>query len=95
MLSLIVPVGRYQVVIFLKPLTKLCLIDTPCASHAMLAIKEHLVCGANSHCLGHAQSYLWKLTMIVHGPLGCLLLSVNFPCRERKPIAMLVNSLDF
>jgi hypothetical protein len=37
------------------------------------------------------KSYLWKLTVIVHGPLGCLLLSVTFPCRERKPTARLVN----
>jgi hypothetical protein len=29
--------------------------------------------------------------VIVHGPLGCLLLSVTFPCRERKPIVRLVN----
>jgi hypothetical protein len=37
------------------------------------------------------KSYLWKLTMIVHGSLGCLLLKVTFPCRERKLIARLVN----
>jgi hypothetical protein len=37
------------------------------------------------------KSYLWKLTVIVHGPLGCLLLSVTFPCGERKLIVRLVN----
>jgi hypothetical protein len=35
----------------------------------------------------------FKLTVIIHGPLGCLLLSVTFPYRERKPIARLVNFL--
>ncbi len=39
------------------------------------------------------KSYLCKLTMIVHGPLGRLLLSVSTPCRERKLIAELVNFL--
>jgi hypothetical protein len=39
------------------------------------------------------KSYLWKLTVNVHGPLGCLLLSVTFPCQERKLIARLVNIL--
>jgi hypothetical protein len=39
------------------------------------------------------KSYLCKLTVIVHGPLGRLLLSVTTPCRERKLIARLVNFL--
>jgi hypothetical protein len=39
------------------------------------------------------KSYLWELTMIVHGPLGCLLLSATFLCWERKSIARLVNFL--
>jgi hypothetical protein len=39
------------------------------------------------------KSYLCKLTMIVYGPLGCLLLSVTTPCRERKLISRLVNFL--
>jgi hypothetical protein len=39
------------------------------------------------------KSYLCKLTVIVHGPLGRLLLSVSTPCRERKLIAGLVNFL--
>jgi hypothetical protein len=39
------------------------------------------------------KSYLCKLTMIVHGPLGRLLLSVSTPCRERKLITGLVNFL--
>jgi hypothetical protein len=33
------------------------------------------------------------MTLSIHRPLGCLLLSVTFPCRERKPIARLVNFL--
>jgi hypothetical protein len=37
--------------------------------------------------------YLFKLTVIVHGPLGRLLLSITTPCRERKLIARLVNFL--
>jgi hypothetical protein len=37
--------------------------------------------------------YLCKLTVIIHGPLGRLLLSVTIPCRERKPIARLVSFL--
>jgi hypothetical protein len=37
--------------------------------------------------------YLSTLTVIVHGPLGCLLLSVTTPCRERKLITRLVNFL--
>jgi hypothetical protein len=39
------------------------------------------------------KSYLCKLTVIVHGPLGHLLLSVTIPCRESKLIARLVNFL--
>jgi hypothetical protein len=39
------------------------------------------------------KSYLCKLTVIVHEPLGCLLLSVTTPYRERKLIARLVNFL--
>jgi hypothetical protein len=39
------------------------------------------------------KSYICKLTMIVYGPLGHILLSVTIPCRERKLIARLVNSL--
>jgi hypothetical protein len=39
------------------------------------------------------KSYLCKLTVIVHGPLGCLLLSATTYCRERKPIVRLVNFL--
>jgi hypothetical protein len=39
------------------------------------------------------KSYLYKLTVIVHGPLGHFLLSATFPCQERKPIARLINFL--
>jgi hypothetical protein len=39
------------------------------------------------------KSYLCKLTVIVHGPLGRLLLSVTTPYRERKLITGLVNFL--
>jgi hypothetical protein len=39
------------------------------------------------------KSYLCKLTVIVHEPFGCLLLSVTTPYRERKLIARLVNFL--
>jgi hypothetical protein len=39
------------------------------------------------------KSYLCELTVIVHGPLGHLLLSVTTPCQERKSIARLVNFL--
>jgi hypothetical protein len=92
-LSLIIPIGCYQVVIFLKPLTKLRSFDSPCASDVLLAIKEHLVCSANFHCFGHTQSYLWKLSVIVDGALGCLFLSVTFSHRERKLIAKLVSFL--
>jgi hypothetical protein len=68
-------------------------LDSPCASHSLLAIQEHLVCGANSCCFGHAQMLPYKLTMIVHGPLGRPPLSVIDPCWERKPVARLVNFL--
>jgi hypothetical protein len=52
---------------------------SPCASQkVLLAIKEHLVCGANSHCFGCTQLLSFKLAVIVHGLLGCLLLSVTF-----------------
>jgi hypothetical protein len=37
------------------------------------------------------KSYLCKLTVIVHGPLEHLLLSVTTHCRESKLIARLVN----
>jgi hypothetical protein len=57
---------------------------SPCASHAPLAIPEHLVCGANSCCFGHTQVLSCKQTMIVSGPLGCPLLSITNPCRERN-----------
>jgi hypothetical protein len=67
--------------------------DSPCASHALLAIQEHLICGANSCCFGRAQMLSCKLTVIVSGPLGGYLLSVTFPCQEIKPIARLVNFL--
>jgi hypothetical protein len=60
----------------------------------LLAIKYHLVCGANSHRFSHAQMLSSKLTVIIHGPLGCLLLSVTIPYRERKLIVRLINSLD-
>jgi hypothetical protein len=39
------------------------------------------------------KSYLCKLTVIIHEPLGRLLLSVTIPCREREPITKLVNFL--
>jgi hypothetical protein len=39
------------------------------------------------------KSYLCKPTVIIHGPLGCLLLSVTFPYRERKSIVRLINFL--
>jgi hypothetical protein len=66
---------------------------SPYASHALLAIREHLVCGANSCYFGHVQLLSGKLTVIVHGPLGCLLLSVTTHCQERKPIDRLINFL--
>jgi hypothetical protein len=43
--------GHYLLEVYLAPHS----LDSPCASHIMLAIKEHLVCGANSHCFGRAQ----------------------------------------
>jgi hypothetical protein len=81
--------SHYLVEVYLTPHSS----DSPCASHVLLAIKEHLVCGANSRWFNCSQMLSCKLTMIVHGPLGCLLLSVTFPCRERKLIACLVNFL--
>jgi hypothetical protein len=42
---------------------------------------------------GVRKSYLCKLTVIVHGSLERLLLSVTTPCRERKLIARSVNFL--
>jgi hypothetical protein len=53
-------------------------LDSPCASHALLAIQEHLVCGANSCGFGRAQMLSCKLTVIVSRPLGRHLLSVTF-----------------
>jgi hypothetical protein len=57
-------------------------LDLPCASHALLAIQEHLICGANSPCFSRAQMLSCKLTVIVHGPLGRRLLSVTFLAEE-------------
>jgi hypothetical protein len=37
------------------------------------------------------KSYFCMLTVIAHGPLGRLLLSVTIPCRGSKPITRLVN----
>jgi hypothetical protein len=59
-------------------------LNSPCASHALLAIQEHLLCGANSCCFGSAQMLSCKVTVIVSGPLGHPLLSVTNPCRERN-----------
>jgi hypothetical protein len=39
------------------------------------------------------KTYLCKITVIICGPLGRLLLSVTIPCQERKLIARLVNFL--
>jgi hypothetical protein len=55
-------------------------LNSSCASHALLAIQEHLICGANSCCFGRAQMLSCKLTVIVSGPLGCPLLSVTNLC---------------
>jgi hypothetical protein len=68
-------------------------LNSPCASHALLATQEHLICGANSCCFGHAQMLSCILVVIVRGPLGCHLLSVTIPCREGEPIARLMNFL--
>jgi hypothetical protein len=59
-------------------------LNSPCASHALLAIQEHLVCGAHSCSFGRAQMLSCKLTMIVSGPLGRSLLGATNPCRERN-----------
>jgi hypothetical protein len=40
-----------------------------------------------------SKSYLYELIVIIHGSLGCSLLSITIPCREREPIARLVNFL--
>jgi hypothetical protein len=68
-------------------------LDLSCASHALLAIQEHLVCGANSCGFDYTQTLSCKLTVIVSGPLRRHLLSITIPCQERKPIARLVNFL--
>jgi hypothetical protein len=72
--------GRYLLEFYLTP----CSLDSPCASHSLLAIKEHLVCGANSHWFDCAQILSCKLTVIFHGPLGCLLLSVTISLLRKK-----------
>jgi hypothetical protein len=59
-------------------------LNSPCASHALLAIQGHLVCGSNSCYFGHAQMLFCKLTVIVFGPLGRRLLSITNPCREKN-----------
>jgi hypothetical protein len=81
--------GHYLLEVYLTPHS----LDSPCASHTLLAIMEHLVCGANSRLFDRAQLLSCKLTVIAHTPLGRLLLSVTTPCRERKPISMLVSFL--
>jgi hypothetical protein len=53
--------------------------------------KSYLVCGADSCWFDRAQKLTLVDSMIVHGPLGCLLLSVIIPCRGSKPIVRLVN----
>jgi hypothetical protein len=42
---------HYLLEVYLTPHSS----DSPCASHVLLAIKEHLVCAANSHWFSHAQ----------------------------------------
>jgi hypothetical protein len=82
-------VGRYLLEVYLTPHS----LNSPCASHALLATQEHLICGANSCCFGRAQILSCKLTVSVSGHLGCLLLSVTIPYWEGEPIARLVNFL--
>jgi hypothetical protein len=80
--------GLLQLELYLEPHP----LDLPCASHALLAIMYHLVCGANSHWFSHAQllslwanrDYFWTLRT---PPL----LSVTILRWERKSIARLVN----
>jgi hypothetical protein len=52
--------------------------DSPCASHVMLAIMEHLVCGTNSHCFSRTQKPSLEANHDCSGPLGRPLLSVTF-----------------
>jgi hypothetical protein len=61
--------GHYLLDVYLTPHP----LDSPYTSHALLAIQEHLVCGANSCCFGHVQMLPCKLTVIVHGTLGPIL----------------------
>jgi hypothetical protein len=48
--------GRYLFEVYLAPHP----LDSLCASHVLLAVKEHLVCGANSHCFSHTQKLSLK-----------------------------------
>jgi hypothetical protein len=79
-------------------------VDTKSISHHIQWIRlVHLtICWPSSSALIVAltvvdliapKSYLCKPTVIAHGHLGYLLLSITFPCRERKLIARLVNYL--
>jgi hypothetical protein len=43
--------GRYLLEVYLAPHS----LDSPCASHALFTIKDHLIFGANSRCFGRAQ----------------------------------------
>jgi hypothetical protein len=61
--------GHYLLDVYLTPHP----LDSSCASHALLAIQEHLVCGTNSCCFSCAQMLPCKLTVIVHGPLWPIL----------------------
>jgi hypothetical protein len=42
---------RYLLEVYLTPHSS----ESPCASHVLLAIKQHLVCGANSRWFSHVQ----------------------------------------
>jgi hypothetical protein len=56
-------------------------------SSSTLFVTLTLVDSVTSKC------YLCKLTVIIHGPIWRLLLSVTIPCQERKSIVRLVNFL--
>jgi hypothetical protein len=68
-------------------------LDSSCASHVLLAIKEHFVCGANSHCFGHAPKLSLEANCECPWTLRMSSPKCHLPCQERKLITRLVNFL--
>jgi hypothetical protein len=79
--------GRYLLEVYLAPHS----LNSPCASHVLLAIKEHLVCGVNSPCFGRAQKLSLEVNCDCSWTLRMSSPKYHQSLLRKKPIARLVN----